>query len=196
MVDRPANQSQQRLMMLEKNVAHGCSWSLKARWRNLGFSLDPVNLQHRGVQPPRLCSKLCTGSMHFKFSPWKLHPYPQILPSLSSDSVPTSRCLVSSSRKSMRWQQQAGKLHDCLKSRPRQSPWLLIADQLKSQCPSDHLMWLLELRTKRLKGAKAVQVCHTAVISSFFLCREERDCTMPTCPVDCAFNDWADWLDP
>ena len=23
--------------------------------------------------------------------------------------------------------------------------------------------------------------------------REERDCTMPACPIDCVFNDWADW---
>lgn len=25
--------------------------------------------------------------------------------------------------------------------------------------------------------------------------REERDCTMPACPIDCVFNDWADWTE-
>ena len=26
--------------------------------------------------------------------------------------------------------------------------------------------------------------------------REERDCSMSACPIDCVYNDWADWLGP
>ena len=26
--------------------------------------------------------------------------------------------------------------------------------------------------------------------------REERDCTMSACPIDCVYNDWADWWGP
>ena len=29
-----------------------------------------------------------------------------------------------------------------------------------------------------------------------FLRREERDCTMSACPIDCVYNDWADWWGP
>lgn len=34
-------------------------------------------------------------------------------------------------------------------------------------------------------GARSKIICE--------LPREERDCTMPACPIDCVFNDWADW---